>query len=1135
MIRSKFIQSPLAVVLIISLLAACKDSAPTETPLTKREDPAKSAANAAEIRKNTPAQVIDGLTLTLWASDSLAPDPVAMSIDDEGRIYLTRTNRQKNSEFDIRGHRDWMIPSISLQSVEDRRAFLRSTFAPERSKENEWLADLNNDGSHDWRDLAVEKDEVWRLEDQSGDGFADISTRILSDFHDEVTDVAGGILVRDKDVFITIGPDMWRLKDTNGDGVLDQKESISHGYAVHIGFSGHGMSGAIEGPDGKIYWQIGDIGANIKAPDGTVHAHPNEGIIVRSNEDGSDFEVFAAGLRNTHEFVFDEYGNIISSDNDGDHPGESERLVYIVEGSDAGWRSNWQYGKYVDPKNNNYKVWMDEELYKPRWEGQAAYIIPPIKNFHNGPTGMVYNPGTALGSAWKNNFFLVEFVGNPSRSHIWSFTLKPKGASFELAEEKDVVSGILPTGIKFGPDGALYAADWINGWGTKNYGRVWKLDVAEDKNDLKDVRIETKRLMQLDYAEQSEDELLKLLSYADMRIRQKSQFELVARKNKGWEAFKQALQQSNQLARVHAIWGIGQLSRQDKKYAASLIPLLKDNDPEIITQAAKAIGDVKYKEAANDLIPLLSSRYPRTVFFSAQSLGRLAHADAVTPIISMLEKNNDEDLYLRHAGVLALSRIGKIDPVTALVDNPSKALRTAAVLVLRRMKSEKVAMFLQDKDEYIVTEAARAINDDLSIEKALPNLAAVLSEKRFSSEPLLRRGVNACLRVGGEKEMDILIAFAQRSDLPSELRAEALATLGVWANPSTLDRVDGRVRGKIERDPSIVRSKAKPLASTFLQSKDPDILVATAQMVSTLNIADYNDSFVKIMQTNTSPAVRSAMLTALHQLKYGNIESVIKRGMEDKDVGVRTTAVGLLNELDITKENLPGIVDPIFKKGTVQEQQQLLKVLGEMDVAKSEAVLEKLINQLSDKKLSPAITLDLIEAVDSTRSEKLITKLTPLRTKGSTTDGYLETLYGGDARRAWWYFRSNSTTQCVRCHSIRGEGGIVGPDLSEIGDKLSREELLRALIEPSARLSPGYGSVKLTLKDGQVISGILNKETESELIIKTSDAEPIEVAVSRIGKRENIPSGMPPMGTLMSKREIRDMIEFLSGLKKEKE
>ena len=392
----------------------------------------------------------------------MAPDPVAIDVDDQGAIYLARTNRQKNSEFDIRGHRDWMTESIGLQSVEDRRAFLHKIFAPENSEKNTWLKDLNGDGSHDWKDLAVEKEEIWKIEDKDKDGFADRSTRIFNGFNDEVTDVTGGILIRKKDAFAAVGPDLWRLENTNKKGLLTNPKSISHGYAVHIGFGGHGMSGLTEGPDGKIYWQIGDIGANITSVDGKTFKHPNSGVIVRSNPDGTNFEVFASGLRNTHEFVFDQYGNLISSDNDGDHPGESERLVHVVEGSDAGWRSNWQYGKYTDPKNNLYKVWMDEKLYVPRWEGQAAYIIPPIRNYHNGPTGMLFNPGTALGKKWLNKFFLVEFIGLGSRSHIWSFDLKPKGASFDFNSEVDVTSGILPTGIRFGPDGALYAAACVS-------------------------------------------------------------------------------------------------------------------------------------------------------------------------------------------------------------------------------------------------------------------------------------------------------------------------------------------------------------------------------------------------------------------------------------------------------------------------------------------------------------------------------------------------------------------------------------------------------------------------------------------------------------------------------------------------
>ena len=187
----------LRIALIISLFGifaiSCdkKPKQPQEPLLVIKEDTATARTRFKEIRESVPAQVAEGLTLTLWASDSLAPDPVAMSVDDEGHIYLTRTNRQKNSEFDIRGFRHWMTPSIALQSVEHRKNFLHETFATEKSSENEWLKDLNNDSIHDWRDLTVQKEEIWKLEDQNGSGMANVATRILNDFHDEVSDVAG--------------------------------------------------------------------------------------------------------------------------------------------------------------------------------------------------------------------------------------------------------------------------------------------------------------------------------------------------------------------------------------------------------------------------------------------------------------------------------------------------------------------------------------------------------------------------------------------------------------------------------------------------------------------------------------------------------------------------------------------------------------------------------------------------------------------------------------------------------------------------------------------------------------------------------------------------------------------------------
>src|SRR4029453_4913221 len=87
--------------------------------------------------------------------------------------------------------------------------------------------------------------------------------------------------------------------------------------------------------------------------------------------------------------------------------------------------------------------------------------------------------------------------------------------------------GLQVTGLKFGPDGALYLADWIEGWNTKDRGRIWKLDVAD--SSASPARIETRTLIAASFKERSVPELLALLRQADMRVRTKAQFELVDR------------------------------------------------------------------------------------------------------------------------------------------------------------------------------------------------------------------------------------------------------------------------------------------------------------------------------------------------------------------------------------------------------------------------------------------------------------------------------------------------------------------------------------------------------------------------------------------------------------------------------
>ncbi|MEX0771325.1 MAG: HEAT repeat domain-containing protein [Balneolaceae bacterium] len=1109
--------------------AGCQEAPPEPEIITLSDE--ETEQDAAQIEEEVSVTLPEGLDVSLWASEKLLGDPIALDMDHQGRALITKTNRSRNSEFDIRDvDPGWYQETIKFQSVEDRRDFLHRVLTPERSDENTFVPDNNEDGIHDWRDLTVLKEEVWRIEDTSGNNRANRSQLFTKDFHDEVTDVAGAVLYHEGEVFVGVGPDMWRLRDTNNDGMADWKESISHGYNVHIGFSGHGMSGLTVGPDGRIYWGIGDMGINIVDKEGQHWNYPNRGVIVRSDPDGSNFEVFAHGVRNTHEFTFDKYGNLITVDNDGDHAGEHERLVYLINGSDSGWRTNWQFGKYTDPKNNEYKVWMDEEYYQPRFENQAAHILPPIAPYHSGPAGMAYNPGTALNENWKDHFFIMSFRGSVSNSPIYAFTLKENGASFELESEQEFLQGILAVGIDFGPDGALYLADWLQGWGTKNAGRIWKLDDPESADSQ--IRVETRNLLGEDFSGYSAGDLTGLLGHEDMRVRQKAQFKLVGRDDR-WSLLSAIESRDRQLARVHGIWGLAQLGRRDLDAVEPLTGFLEDSDPEIRAQAAKMLGNVKYEPAAEALIPLLDDEFPRAQFFATEALGRIGYRPALDPIVEMLEENNDEDVYLRHGGAIALARIGDGEAVASLADHPSRAVRIAAVVAMKRLGHPEIVRFLEDEDEFIVTNAARAISDDEYVEEALPALARMLDQNLFVNEPLMRRAINANLYVGDREAAERLVEFALRQVMDEDLRVEALNTLANWSDPSEYDRVTGRHRGQIHNDAEEAKEALSPAAGELIAEGSSTIKVALAEALSGLNDTSSMPALYELLNSDSSAEVRIAALRGLKELQYNEMDEAIRIALDDSEISVRMSALSMIPDLDLPEQTITELLVTVLEEGSVNEQQTVLETLGGMEGEAAASALEDALDPLIAGELRPEIQLDLIQAVENLNNPALAQRLEQYeegKSKEDPVEQFRESLRGGDVNNGRRIFYQNPAAQCVRCHAVDGRGADVGPDLAGIGSRLSREELLLSLVDPSAQLSPGFSVMSLTLSDGETVNGTFRSETETSITL-SANGEERTLQKSNIMDRVNAPSAMPQMGNQLSRGELRDLVEFLTTLR----
>ncbi|HTF96920.1 MAG TPA: HEAT repeat domain-containing protein [Cellvibrio sp.] len=1146
---SRFALSPIAVAFL--LLGACGEkTAPAPEASTASSISSSSSSIAIEITRITPEQAktdasaieqqvpittAEGLKTELWASEKLLGDTVAIHVDDKGRVWAGITQRSNNSEFDIRGVPQWEHASMTFSTTDDRRNFLRNELAPEKSSQNEKIPDRNNDGNHDWRDLAVMTEKVIRLEDTQGTGKADLAQTAVNDFHTEITDVIGGLFYHDllDELFVNIAPDFWRLKDTNNDGYMDSQTSLANGFAVHIGFSGHGLSGAMLGPDGMLYYSMGDIGTSVKDQYGTQWHHPNEGVIVRSEIDGSNFEVFASGLRNIYEFSFDKYGNFISVDNDGDHIGEYERVVHLIDGSDTGWRINWQLGKYKDPKNNSYKIWMDEAYYKPRFKDQAAHVLPPVAPYHAGPTGMTYYPGTALNDEWKDHFFVVEFVGSATRAGINAFTLKPKGASFELASDKNMMRGVLATGLDFGPDGALYFSDWIEGWGLKQKGRVWKMDTT---TDISPAREQTKNLLASNFRELSIEQLVEYLNHADMRVRQKAQF-VLAEQHQVKVLQETAVASPHQLARIHAIWGLGQILRKNPAGNSVIINLLKDSDPEIRAQSAKVLGDAKMKVGTEQLIQMLTDNNPRVQLYATQALGRMGEKSATDPIVEMLKANNDEDVYLRQAGAIALARIGDEKILGKLANHPSEAVRIAAVVALKRMKSAGLETFLNDKSEYIATNAARAINDDELVKDALPALAKVLDQPNFTNEAFLRRAINANVYADDSDENAMrLIKFAQLPTIAGAVRAEAIAAVAVWANASVYDRVSGMYRGPLSHPESEAKDALKGGYQQLLRDKSSDVRKATISALGELKLQDANQQLISLLTNDSDKDVRIAALLTLKKFNHEKMGDLVFTALKDKDQSVRMAGLALVPSLNMPVNQVVEMHSLLIENGTPGEQQAALLSLANVKAPEVEIVFREQMTSLIEGKIAPQVQLELITAVekiDSPDLKALLATYEDKKDKNNPLEVYREAIYGGDPEKGVALFRYSNSTQCVRCHMVGSRGNKVGPDLTTIAARISTEQILEALIAPAARIAPGFGRVTVVMKSGDRIEGSFDAETKEDVRITTNNKpqtiQRVDIETLEFGGI----SPMPPMGLGLTKAELRDLVAYLSTLKAE--
>jgi quinoprotein glucose dehydrogenase len=217
-------------------------------------------------------------------------------------------------------------------------------------------------------------------------------------------------------------------------------------------------------------------------------------------------------------------------------------------------------------------------------------------------------------------------------------------------------------------------------------------------------------------------------------------------------------------------------------------------------------------------------------------------------------------------------------------------------------------------------------------------------------------------------------------------------------------------------------------------------------------------------------------------------------------------------------------------------RQGAFAILGTMKGKDAEGLLARWMDDLLAKKLELELHLDILEAARVSSSAAIKEKLARFeatRPKGDSLAPWREALVGGDAEAGRHIFLHRAEVSCLRCHKVAGQGGDVGPDLSGIGARQNREYLLESLVDPNRQIAKGYETVVLTTTKGKTVAGIVKAEDKDSVKLMTAEGKLVVVAKKDIDERQAGKSAMPEdVVKHLSRRELRDLVEFLANLKK---
>jgi len=962
-------------------------------------------------------------------------------------------------------------------------------------------------------------DSVHLLIDSDHDGVADEAQEFARGFSS-----IQGLAWKGNDLYVANSPELTLVRDLDGDDEADEYIVIY----TDLGNREHALHGLNFGPDGKLYMSKGNSkGHNqperygyaaprpfrelwdVEPPPGAPDAYPprvftkdtyrktyhhwdddwgREGGVLRCDPLGDNLEIVSRGLRNPWDIALDDGFNWLGTDNDQT---QGDRIIMPFYGAHFGWGHR----------------------YSSHWTGAGNLPTVPVSGplFSGSGAGIIYYAHDHFPPAYRNVFFINDWLfGTYVYRPDWNGALRqPADGVLEPFMQRNA-NGVLyrPTDLEFGPDGAIYTLGW---------GGQYDYEAGQEGSWVFRITYrgaaKPKRREQVPLSERSVAQLLQELGPEVLPARRvNAQDELVRRGTAIRGELVNAISGTklNTGQQTWAVWALGRMKSNDaehwsvfRKWAQPTARgprNLRLQALRILAHRGRWFGEKEALFAA--VTKALPDPDPRIRFEAMQAIHQAKLTLATGKLVEQLSIEADRLVF--YAGWQALRDLAPVETRRLWLDHESALVRLAALLGLQEdyavTQKEVLAVVDRESDPVVQSWALTFAMNPLPPTKMPNTTARVELEQTVPIGKMIERATEAGehpglrrlhLRMisrasvrGGEQQRELLEFYRTlETDLERTLVLPAAATT-LLAFPDLWEALGGAepLQGAaVEGIRNLVNLRTQALRSAEKDLEDVSRSLSSVH-ASAAEVA--NRLLEKLVEVGPSDVRVAGALQGLDALALpedwcvaeDSLDALLTILEDRKEPSVRRLALRLLGKLAPSaiagSEQVDAVLSTLCQVPDARLYQELLAVVAHLGLE---------IDVPVPQKATARGVLALLDRADAERGKEI----------------FFDSLRGAD---------------CAACHRVRGRGTEFAPDLSGVGTRLTPENMVKAILDPSAAVTEGYATQVFLMSDGRTHEGAVLRETDSTIILLRADGTRVMVETGAIEERKKLNKSVMPTG-----------------------